>query len=444
MPMICLSDFEAYAKKRLPKTTWDFFEGGADECYTRDENLLAYKRICFRPRVLRDVSVIDTRTKLLGTEISFPVGIAPTGFHRLAWPDGEKSTARGRTLTEGMVRRAEAAGYQGLVLTVDLPYPGKRRGDFHNNFHLPPHMTVKNFEGVFEKENSFMYGLPLSSLDSSLNWNDISWLQSLTHLPIIIKGILTKEDADLAVRHRVQGIIVSNHGGRQLDGGPATIDVLSEIVDTVQERAAVYLDGGIRTGSDVLKALALGAKCVFIGRPALWGLTYKGEEGLRELLQILRDEFRLSMALTGCACHQCHAPAQAREAGGPRCHHRGLCHPGLPQLLRGSGWDSHPHLHPASQWRTIPESQGLPFCRPPGLGGQPGTFPGHLCVLAWQHPRRPGFPELGPVPPAGGGDLHPPAGDPSGGHHHALLHHRRCGIPPPALAHAPVHGPSLR
>ncbi|XP_074857105.1 2-Hydroxyacid oxidase 2 isoform X3 [Carettochelys insculpta] len=411
MPMICLSDFEAYAKKRLPKTTWDFFEGGADECYTRDENLLAYKRICFRPRVLRDVSVIDTRTKLLGTEISFPVGIAPTGFHRLAWPDGEKSTARAaeamntcyisstvstctveeitaaapngfrwfqlyilsnRTLTEGMVRRAEAAGYQGLVLTVDLPYPGKRRGDFHNNFHLPPHMTVKNFEGVFE------------------------------------------------------------------------IDVLSEIVDTVQERAAVYLDGGIRTGSDVLKALALGAKCVFIGRPALWGLTYKGEEGLRELLQILRDEFRLSMALTGCACHQCHAPAQAREAGGPRCHHRGLCHPGLPQLLRGSGWDSHPHLHPASQWRTIPESQGLPFCRPPGLGGQPGTFPGHLCVLAWQHPRRPGFPELGPVPPAGGGDLHPPAGDPSGGHHHALLHHRRCGIPPPALAHAPVHGPSLR
>ncbi|XP_074857134.1 2-Hydroxyacid oxidase 2 isoform X6 [Carettochelys insculpta] len=339
MPMICLSDFEAYAKKRLPKTTWDFFEGGADECYTRDENLLAYKRICFRPRVLRDVSVIDTRTKLLGTEISFPVGIAPTGFHRLAWPDGEKSTARAaeamntcyisstvstctveeitaaapngfrwfqlyilsnRTLTEGMVRRAEAAGYQGLVLTVDLPYPGKRRGDFHNNFHLPPHMTVKNFEGVFEKENSFMYGLPLSSLDSSLNWNDISWLQSLTHLPIIIKGILTKEDADLAVRHRVQGIIVSNHGGRQLDGGPATIDVLSEIVDTVQERAAVYLDGGIRTGSDVLKALALGAKCVFIGRPALWGLTYKGEEGLRELLQILRDEFRLSMALTGC------------------------------------------------------------------------------------------------------------------------------------------------
>ncbi|XP_074861761.1 pre-mRNA-splicing factor ISY1 homolog isoform X2 [Carettochelys insculpta] len=146
----------------------------------------------------------------------------------------------------------------------------------------------------------------------------------------------------------------------------------------------------------------------------------------------------------GRACHQRHAPAQAREAGGPRCHHRRLCHPGLPQLLRGSGWDSHPHPCPASQCRTIPQSQGLPFCRPAGLGGQPGTFPGHLRGLAWQHPRRPGFPELGPVPPAGGGDLHPPAGDPSGGHHHALLRHRRCGLPPPAVAHAPLHGPSLR
>ncbi|XP_074842720.1 tonsoku-like protein [Carettochelys insculpta] len=152
----------------------------------------------------------------------------------------------------------------------------------------------------------------------------------------------------------------------------------------------------------------------------------------------------LANSLKGCACHQRHAPAQAREAGGPTCHHRRLCHPGLPQLLRGSGWDSHPHPRPASQWRTISQSQGLPFCRPQGLGGQPGTFPGHLRGLAWQHPRRPGFPELRPVPPAGGGDLHPPVGDPSGGHHHALLHHRRCGLPRPAVAHAPLHGPSLR
>ncbi|NXL05635.1 HAOX2 oxidase, partial [Mesembrinibis cayennensis] len=336
MAMVCLSDFEAYAKKYLPKIAWDFFAAGADDCSTRDENILAYKRIRFRPRMLRDVSMMDIRTKLLGTEISFPVGIAPTGFHQLAWPDGEKSTARAakamntcyiastystctleeisaaapgglqwfqlyihrnRAVSQQLVQRAEALGFQGLVLTADLPYTGKRRDDVRNGFRLPPHMKVKNLEGAFEvcKTSPSFHSL----LDPSVTWNDIYWLRSLTHLPIIIKGILTKEDAELAVRHGVQGIIVSNHGGRQLDGGPATIDALVEVVEAVQGRVEVYLDGGIRKGSDVLKALALGAKCVFIGRPALWGLAYKGEEGLREVLRILQDEFRLSMALAG-------------------------------------------------------------------------------------------------------------------------------------------------
>ncbi|KAF1673254.1 HAOX2 oxidase, partial [Pygoscelis papua] len=331
MAMVCLSDFEAYAKKYLPKIAWDFFAAGADDCSTRDENILAYKRIRFRPRMLRDVSVMDIRTKLLGTEISFPVGIAPTGFHQLAWPDGEKSTARAakamntcyiastystctledisaaapgglrwfqlyihrnRAVSQQLVQRAEALGFQGLVLTADLPYTGKRRDDVRNGFRLPPHMTLKNLEGAFEV-------CKMSLLDPSVTWNDIYWLRSLTHLPIVIKGILTKEDAELAVRHGVQGIIVSNHGGRQLDGGPATIDALVEVVEAVQGRVEVYLDGGIRKGSDVLKALALGAKCVFIGRPALWGLAYKGEEGLQDVLRILQDEFRLSMALAG-------------------------------------------------------------------------------------------------------------------------------------------------
>ncbi|NXQ82606.1 HAOX2 oxidase, partial [Nyctibius grandis] len=333
MAMVCLSDFEAYAKKYLPKIAWDFFAAGADDCSTRDENILAYKRINFRPRMLRDVSMMDIRTKLLGTEISFPVGIAPTGFHQLAWPDGEKSTARAakamnicyiastystctleeisaaapgglrwfqlyihrnRVVSQHLVQQAEALGFQGLVLTADLPYTGKRRDDVRNGFRLPPHMKLKNLEGAFEV-------CKMSLLDPSVTWNDIYWLRSLTHLPIIIKGILTKEDAELAVRHGVQGIIVSNHGGRQLDGGPATIDALVEVVEAVQGRVEVYVDGGIRKGSDVLKALALGAKCVFIGRPALWGLAYKGEEGLQEVLRILQDEFRLSMALAGCA-----------------------------------------------------------------------------------------------------------------------------------------------
>ncbi|XP_066425760.1 2-Hydroxyacid oxidase 2 isoform X2 [Molothrus aeneus] len=273
MSMVCLSDFEAYAKKYLPKIVWDYFAAGADDCTTRDENILAYKRIRFRPRMLRDVSVMDIRTKILGSEISFPVGIAPTGFHQLAWPDGEKSTARAaramdtcyiastystctleeisaaapgglrwfqlyihrnRAASQHLVRRAEALGFQGLVLTADLPYTGKRRDDVRNGFRLPPHMKVKNLEGV-----------RLAS--------------------------------------------------------PLQIDALVEVVEAVQGRVEVYVDGGIRKGSDVLKALALGAKCVFIGRPALWGLAYKGEEGLQDVLRILQDEFRLSMALAGCA-----------------------------------------------------------------------------------------------------------------------------------------------
>ncbi|NXB10576.1 HAOX2 oxidase, partial [Cnemophilus loriae] len=333
MAMVCLSDFEAYAKKYLPKITWDYFAAGADDCTTRDENILAYKRIRFRPRMLRDVSVMDIRTKILGSEISFPVGIAPTGFHQLAWPDGEKSTARAaramntcyiastystctleeisaaapgslrwfqlyihrnRAASQQLVQRAEALGFQALVLTVDLPYTGKRRDDVRNSFRLPPHMKVKNLERAFEV-------CKMSLLDPSVTWNDIYWLRSLTRLPIIIKGILTREDAELAVRYGVQGIIVSNHGGRQLDEGPATIDALVEVVEAVRGSVEVYVDGGIRKGSDVLKALALGAKCVFIGRPALWGLAYKGEEGLQDVLRILQDEFRLSMALAGCA-----------------------------------------------------------------------------------------------------------------------------------------------
>ncbi|XP_078088818.1 2-Hydroxyacid oxidase 2 isoform X1 [Mustelus asterias] len=340
MSLVCLSDFEVYAKEHLPKTTWDYYAAGADECCTRDDNLMAYKRIRLRPRMLRDVSVTDTRATIQGMEISFPIGIAPTAFHCMAWHDGEMSTARAaeamntcyiastystcsveeistaapngfrwfqlyvyrnRKLSEQLVHRVEAHGYKAIVLTVDVPYTGKRRNDIRNNFKLPPHLKVKNFDGIFEDHTEAeVYGVPANSLDPSICWKDIYWLQSLTRLPIIIKGILTKEDAELAVEHGVQGIIVSNHGGRQLDGGPATIDALSEIVDTVQGRIEVYLDGGIRTGSDVLKALALGAKCVFIGRPVVWGLVYKGEEGVKEILQILNDEFRLSMALAGC------------------------------------------------------------------------------------------------------------------------------------------------
>uniref|UniRef100_A0A8C6XSQ9 (S)-2-hydroxy-acid oxidase n=1 Tax=Naja naja TaxID=35670 RepID=A0A8C6XSQ9_NAJNA len=312
MALVCLSDFEAHAKKHLPKPIWEYFAAGADE----SSALSSSHRIYLRPRVLRDMSAIDPRTTILGSEIDFPVGIAPTGFHGLACPDGEQSTAQGingtgllstystfsveeivaaaptglrwfqlylhrkRTFSEQLVRRVNALGFQALVLTVDVPYTGKRRNDIRNNYQFLKSTQVKNFEGfplssLLQDEDQTEYGLPPGSIDPSINWNDITWLQSLTQLPIIIKGILTKEDAELAVRHGVQGIIVSNHGGRQLDGVLPTIAALVEVTTAVQGKIEVYLDGGIRTGNDVLKALALGAKCVFIGRPTVWGLAYK-------------------------------------------------------------------------------------------------------------------------------------------------------------------------
>ncbi|XP_068186286.1 2-Hydroxyacid oxidase 2-like isoform X2 [Antennarius striatus] len=337
MAMVCLNDFEKYAKEHLSKTAWDYYSAGADECCTRDDNVLAYKRIRLRPRVLRDVSESDTRTTVQGTEISFPVGISPTGLHCLAWHEGETATARAaeafntcyitstystssveeivaaapngyrwfqiyvfqdRKFSEQIVRRVEALGYKAIVLTADVPYFGNRRNFILNQFKLPPHLQLKIFNGLHQQENAVPEKYHTS--DPSITWKDVHWLQSITSLPIIIKGILTKEDAELAVEHGVQGIIVSNHGGRQLDGTLATIDALSEIVGAVKGRIEVYLDGGIRTGSDILKALALGAKCVFIGRPVLWGLAYKGEEGVREVLQILKNEFRLAMTLSGC------------------------------------------------------------------------------------------------------------------------------------------------
>ncbi|XP_068185143.1 2-Hydroxyacid oxidase 2-like [Antennarius striatus] len=342
MAMVCLTDFEKYAKEHLSKDAWDYYSTGAEECCTRDDNLLAYKRIRLRPRVLQDVSESDTRTTVQGTEISFPVGISPTAYHGLAWHEGEMATGRAaealntcyitstysncsveeivaaapdgfrwfqthifqfRDVSEKFVQRVEALGYKALVLTVDMPYFGKRRDSTFNYTNLPPHLRSKNFDGMLPKPETTVPGKHVTSyraIDPSITWKEVHWLQSITSLPIIIKGILTKEDAELAVEHGVQGIIVSNHGGRQLDGTLATIDALTEIVDAVKGRIEVYLDGGIRTGSDVLKALALGAKCVFIGRPVLWGLAYKGEEGVREVLQILKDEFRLAMTLSGC------------------------------------------------------------------------------------------------------------------------------------------------
>ncbi|XP_055485076.1 2-Hydroxyacid oxidase 2 [Psammomys obesus] len=337
MSLVCLEDFKAYARQQLSKLSWDFIEGEADEGITRNDNITAFKRIRLRPRYLRDVSTVDARTTIQGQEISAPICISPSAFHSVAWPDGERSTARAAQevnicyitstytscaledivaaapgglrwfqlyvqpdweLNKRLVQRVEALGFKALVITVDAPVIGNRRQNMRNQLNLEENIMLKDLRSPEERNSTIT--APTSLPSPSFCWDDLSMFQTMTQLPIILKGILTKEDAELAVKHNVQGIYVSNHGGRQLDGVPASIDALTEVVAAVKGKIEVYMDGGVRTGSDVLKALALGARCIFLGRPILWGLTYKGEHGVKEVLNILKAELHTSMALSGC------------------------------------------------------------------------------------------------------------------------------------------------
>jgi len=272
-------------------------------------------------------------------KVDFPILIAPTAMQKMAHHDGELATARAsksmgtiitlsslsttradivakeaglcwfqlyimkdREVTKNLLRMVENSGYTAICLTVDTPFLGKREEDVRNGFHLPDGLFLENFKDIPESSLSQGLSAYISSLiDSSLNWNDIEWLKSQTKLPILLKGILSPEDALLAIKHKVDGIIVSNHGARQLDTSPATIDVLPLINDVVRGRIPIILDGGIRRGTDVLKAISLGASAVMIGRPILWGLTHAGEEGVRDVLQLLKNEFKLAMALCGCS-----------------------------------------------------------------------------------------------------------------------------------------------
>uniref|UniRef100_A0A8C0G9A5 (S)-2-hydroxy-acid oxidase n=1 Tax=Chelonoidis abingdonii TaxID=106734 RepID=A0A8C0G9A5_CHEAB len=343
---VCVGDFEQYAKRFLPKAVYDYYRSGADNQQTLADNVAAFSRLRLYPRMLRDVSVMDLSTSVLGQKISMPICAGATAMQRMAHVDGETATARAcrslgtgmmlsswatstieevaqaapdglhwlqlyiykdREVTRSLVQRAERAGYKGIFVTVDTPLLGKRFDDVRNKFQLPPHLRMKNFnthdlEFSSEKgygENSGLAVYVAQAIDPSIKWEDIKWLRGLTSLPIVAKGILRADDAREAVKHGVNGILVSNHGARQLDGVPATIDVLPEIVEAVEGKVEVFLDGGVRKGTDVLKALALGATVVFIGRPIIWGLAYQGEEGAKEVLQMLKEEFQLAMALSG-------------------------------------------------------------------------------------------------------------------------------------------------
>ncbi|XP_059841346.1 hydroxyacid oxidase 1 [Hypanus sabinus] len=343
---VCIHDFEKHAKDILPKAVYDYYSSGADDQQTLRDNTAAFSRWQICPRVLRDVSSVDLSATILGQRISMPICVSATAMQRMAHPEGEVATVKAcssqgtgmmlstwatssieqvagaapgalrwlqlyiykdRMLTKSLVRRAEKAGYQGIFLTVDTPYLGKRLADVRNKFKLPPHLRMANFESLdlaFSKkdygEDSGLAVYTANAIDPTIKWQDIDWLSQLTKLPIVLKGILRADDAREAVKHGIVGILVSNHGARQLDCVPATIDALAEITAAVEGKVEVFLDGGVRRGTDVLKALALGAKAVFVGRPILWGLAYKGEEGVHKVLDILKEEFKLALALAGC------------------------------------------------------------------------------------------------------------------------------------------------
>jgi isopentenyl diphosphate isomerase/L-lactate dehydrogenase-like FMN-dependent dehydrogenase len=332
-----VADFERLAEQKLDPGVFGYYVGGAGDEITLRENLEAYRRWHLRPRMLVDVSEVTTASTVLGQDVSLPVLVAPTAFHRLAHPDGEIATARGaaaagtimcvatpssvgpgelagavpegkhwfqlywskdREFTRDLLASISEAGFRALVLTVDLPGVGRRERDIRVAFRLPADLPTPNLSSSLINED---FHAALSRMvDPALTWRDLEWLRSASPLPLVLKGVLTAEDAELACAHGVDGIIVSNHGGRQLDGVAASLDALPEVVDTVAGRVEVLVDGGIRRGEDVMKVLALGARAALVGRPVLWGLAAGGAEGVMRVLELLREEIALALVLIGC------------------------------------------------------------------------------------------------------------------------------------------------
>ena len=333
MELLNVFDYEAAAAERLEPGAYGYYAGGAGDEVTLRDNVAAYGRWLLRPRVLVDVAVCSTATTVLGQELSMPIVVAPVAFQRVAHPDGEVAMARAAQtagtamclstlatstaaevaatgaprwfqlyvfrdegVTRDLVAQAVDNGFGALVLTVDTPVLGRRERDHRTGFTIPPDVAVAALgSGGVTPQEAFALMSP------SITWHDVERLAASVNLPVLVKGILTAEDARLACEHGAAGIVVSNHGGRQLDGVAATIDALPEVVEAVGGKGEVLVDGGIRRGADVVKALALGARAVLVGRAPLWGLAVDGEAGARAVLELLRDELRLALQLVGCA-----------------------------------------------------------------------------------------------------------------------------------------------
>ncbi|HZE96080.1 MAG TPA: alpha-hydroxy acid oxidase [Planctomycetota bacterium] len=332
-PIVCLQDFEEAARRKLTATAYDFVAGGAADEITIRWNREAYERIRLRPRVLVDVSQVDVRVKLFGLDLPHPILLAPAAYQKLLHKDGEIATARGAAKAgalfvvssnatvsiediakaapgpfwlqlytqadqgrnRDLIERAQAAGCKALVVTVDTPVIGPRHREQRAGFALPKNLTLPmNPQNMKERRAG-------STKRVSLTWKEIEEFQALCKVPVLLKGILHPDDADRAVGLGVGGVVVSNHGGRNLDTAPATIEALPAIVDRVAGRVPVLVDGGIRRGTDVLKALAEGAAAVLIGRPYLCALAVGGADGVANAVGLLRSELETAMALCGRA-----------------------------------------------------------------------------------------------------------------------------------------------
>ncbi|HEY2740676.1 MAG TPA: alpha-hydroxy acid oxidase [Gaiellaceae bacterium] len=353
-PFLSIADYERLAEERLAPGPWAYLTGGSGDEWTLRENRAAFGRWTFRPRVLCDVSEISTATTVLGRQIGLPVVVAPVAYQQLYHPDAECGTARGaaaagtamavstfctrshgeiaaaapglmqwcqlyvfrdRGVTREHLAEAAAAGCSAVLLTVDTPRLAQRERDLRVGFEIPSDLPLPYARatiGDAPQNPADQFAL----LDDSVSWRDLEWIASEAQVPVVLKGVVTAEDAETAVDHGAAAVVVSNHGGRQLDGAPATLDALPEVVDAIAGRVEVYLDGGIRRGTDVAKALALGARAVLAGRAPMYGLAAAGEDGVRHVLELLRDELTLALCLLGCTSPDELTGAHVQRAAG--------------------------------------------------------------------------------------------------------------------------------
>lgn len=346
--LINVADFERVAAEKLEAGPLGYFNGGAGDEVTLGENVSAWRNWRLRPRMLVDVSEVRTSAQVLGAEVAMPVLVAPVAYQRLVDDEGEVAMARaaadagtvmclstlatfrpsevaaqaapGRRwfqlycfkdegVTRWLMEEAIDSGFEAIVVTVDAPPGGRRERDLRTGFKVPEGLGVPSVQAALGDDQAVTIETTFSLMDLALSWTDVEDLASECSVPVLVKGILTAEDATLAVEHGAAGIVVSNHGGRQLDCVPASADALPEVVDAVEGRASVLVDGGIRRGTDVAVALALGADAVLVGRPPLWGLAAGGEAGARRVLALLHDELELALRLCGCT-----SPAELSRA----------------------------------------------------------------------------------------------------------------------------------